>query len=765
MNDPELTAIDDKEQITRLFILTGHVQGVGFRPFVYRLAKSLQIAGWVKNEVGQVRILTQGPAEVLDSFEQALIEEAPAISKPHIEQVLEADTDPIENFSILESHQDSEASIHLPPDYYLCPDCLSELFDQDNRRYRYPFINCTQCGPRYTLIKRLPYDREHTTMAEFTLCPECRQEYTDPMDRRFHAEPIACPVCGPQLQFYSEPSGLIQNNEQALTHCITALKKGEIVAVKGIGGYHLMCDARNDASIKHLRHTKPRPHKPLAVMFPLSHHHNLVDVDRMVRLTSTSTTMLIDPMRPIVLIKKRDNSELSEYIAPGLNDIGVFLPYSPLHALLLHEFNGPLVATSANISGEPVMTNNQQVEQRLNKVADAFLHHNRPIERPADDTVYRVIAGQPRPLRLGRGIAPLELKLPVKIDSPTLAVGGHMKNSIALAWDDRIVISPHIGDLDAPRSLEVFQQVCANLQQLYQVQAKQLICDAHPGYASTRWAKQDERPSIEVFHHHAHASAIAGEYPDEDNWLIFTWDGTGYGEDGTIWGSETFYGRPASWQRIASLRPFNLPGGDKAGREPWRAALALCWEAQKIWPDQPNNTELLYKAWQQKLNSPQSSAMGRLFDAAAALTGICNTASFEGQAPMYLETRAAQTANVDPINLGFDQDEVGIWRSDWADLLAMLLDNKLPAADRAACFHISLAAQLVQQCIQFREQFGDFAVGLTGGVFQNKLLSEQVIDMLTLEGFRVYLPERIPCNDGGLCYGQVVEVACKTMNN
>ena len=339
-----------------------------------------------------------------------------------------------------------------------------------------------------------------------------------------------------------------------------------------------------------------------------------------------------------------------------------------------------------------------------------------------------------------------------------------MKNSIALAWGDRIVISPHIGDLDTPRSLEVFEQVCHDLQQLYQVQAKQLICDAHPGYASTRWVKQDGRPHHEVFHHQAHASAIAGEYHHEHKWLVFAWDGTGYGEDGTIWGGETFYGQPAQWQRIASLRPFHLPGGEKAGREPWRAALAVCWESQQDWQQQPDNTQLLYKAWLQRLNSPQSSAMGRLFDAAAALTGICHVASFEGQGPMQLEAIAMKSNQVDNIELSFDRDQQGIWRSNWSALLPMLLDGKRPAADRAACFHHSLAHHLLLQCQQFREQYGDFAIGLSGGVFQNRLLTELTFDLLTQADFRVYFSETIPCNDGGLCVGQVMEVACQLSN-
>jgi hydrogenase maturation protein HypF len=747
------------DQIAERLVLSGQVQGVGFRPFVYRLAQQFGVAGWVRNECGQVAMHIQGQAEAITNFKTNLLTQAPPLARPRLQECIPAEVLVLDHFEIKTSETASPASIHVPADYYLCPDCERELFDTNNRRYRYPFINCTQCGPRYTLIKHLPYDRANTGMAEFTLCPACRQEYEDPADRRFHAEPIACPICGPQLQYFTKGGGLLNDTQTALAHCVADLQQGKIIALKGIGGYHLVCDARNDAAVSRLRACKPRPHKPLAVMFPVSGEDGLDAIRAMTELDAISAAQLCDPLRPIVLVSKGEAYSLSAHIAPGLNEVGVFLPYSPLHTLLLHDVQGPLVATSANISGEPVLTNNQQVEQRLAHVADAFLHHNRPIERPADDSVYRVIADTSRPLRLGRGVAPLEMSLPKPVAAPTLAVGGHMKNSIALAWDDRIVISPHIGDLDAPRSLEVFQQVISDLQQLYRVKAQRLVCDSHPAYASTQWAQQDGRNVAGVLHHHAHASAIAGEYAHESNWLVFTWDGTGYGADGTIWGGETFYGQPSAWQRVASLRPFYLPGGDKAAREPWRAALALCWETGQSWQAAFANTDVLYKAWQQKLNSPQSSAMGRLFDAAAALIGVCTQASFEGQGPMQLETLATQFQCDDSVEVALVSDQAGLWRSDWSALLPMLQDRQLSAAQRAACFHRSLARHILHQCQHFAKQYTDFAVGLGGGVFQNRLLTETTITLLTAAGFRVYLAEKMPCNDGGLCYGQIIEQA------
>jgi hydrogenase maturation protein HypF len=471
-----------------------------------------------------------------------------------------------------------------------------------------------------------------------------------------------------------------------------------------------------------------------------------------------AAAQLRDPARPIVLLPRReDATSLSPLLAPGLDEIGAFLAYSPLHRLLLEDVGRPLVATSANLSGEPVLTNNQEVEQRLALIADGFLHHNRPIERPADDSVCRVIAGQPRPLRSGRGLAPQEYRLPRSVEAPTLALGGHMKNTVALAWDDRVVISPHIGDLDAPRSLQVFEQVVQDLQNLYRVHALRLVCDAHPAYASNRWARADGRPLLQVQHHHAHASALAGEYPEHERWLVFTWDGTGYGDDETIWGGETLYGGAGNWQRLASLRPFRLPGGDKAGRQPWRSALALCWEMEHDWAAPGMDTALLRRAWERHLNSPQCTAVGRLFDAAAALLGICQQASFEAQAPLQLEALARQADCEQSVALSMRQDQSGLWRSDWSALLSMLLDDRRPVAWRAACWHESLARHILEQCQWFAGERGEFTVGLSGGVFQNRLLSERVVALLEEAGMRVCLAQSVPFNDGGLSYGQIIE--------
>jgi len=761
-------------QAARKLVLSGLVQGVGFRPFIYRLATQHELTGWVNNCIGRVEIHVQGHDDALQDFVDGIFTQKPAIAAP----VLESD-DPAEpaehtRFVILQSKDDGSADISVPTDLFLCDDCLREMHDAEDRRYRYPFINCTQCGPRYTLIQKLPYDRPNTTMAGFELCADCRKEYEDPADRRFHAEPIACPVCGPSLSL-QQGDIRIDDSEEALAHAVKQLRDGKIIAVKGIGGYHLMCDASNDEAVKRLRDKKPRPHKPLAIMFPSPVDAPFSSVEQSVILNDTEKASLSQPARPILLAQKKlaqNNNEatLSEQVAPGLNEIGIMLPYSPLHHLLLDIFGGPLVATSANISGEPVLTDNDDVDKRLTHVADACLHHDRPIARPADDPVFRIIHSRPRPIRTGRGSAPIELALPFKLQAPVLAVGSHMKNVIALAWEDRAVISPHIGEMDSARSLDVFEHTIADLQKLYAIKAQHIICDAHPGYTTTRWAKQNaEKHGISVtpvLHHHAHASSAYYECSSHvtdavNDIMVFTWDGVGYGEDGTLWGGETFIGRPGHWQRIATIQPFRLPGGDKAGREPWRSAAALCWESDTPYDDIPETDPLLKQAWQRKINSPVTTSVGRLFDAAVALSGLRTHASFEGQGAMELEALCSHSEQAaDPVRLDLHDNE-GLLTMGWQPLLPMLLDADMSRKQRAAVFHSSLAYAILQQAETIREKYGIDIVSFSGGVFQNRVLTEHAIALLSKNNFKVHLAELIPVNDAGISFGQIIEYGYK----
>jgi len=773
----------------------GRVQGVGYRAFVFNLAQRYSLSGVVQNLTGEVLVEAQGEPSVLDAFADALISAAPPLARPHVVSCLPIPLRELNSFEILPSAESLHAQVHVPPDNFLCDDCRREMLDPGDRRYRYPFINCTQCGPRYTLITRMPYDRPNTTMADFPLCPACRAEYEDPHNRRFHAQPLACPVCGPQLSYVAAHERDHENAEgdAALAACVAALRRGETVAVKGIGGYHLMCDALSKAAIARLRDSKHRPHKPLAVMFPWQGADCLQRVRSELQIDAATEAALCDKSRPIVLIPQRADSTLPDAIAPGLREIGAMLPYSPLHHLLLESFGSPLVATSGNVSGEPVLTDNAEAEARLGKVAQSFLHHNRPIARPADDSVLRIIAGSPRLLRVGRGSAPLEFDLPFSLPQPLLAVGGHMKNAIALAWNNRAVLSPHIGDLGTPRSLEIFEQVIADLQQLYGVKAQAIVCDAHPGYASSRWAAKQGLPLYRVQHHHAHASALAfeasldssnfnskvrqggGEQVTQTvqtarqgareeanavslkkwNWLIFTWDGVGLGEDDTLWGGEALLGRPGKWKRVASFKPFRLPGGERAGREPWRSAAALCWESGLAWQSNARDALLLKSAWQHGLNAPVTTAVGRLFDAASSLLGLCDTASYEGQGPMLLE--AVAQGEIEAIDLPLHEDESNLLVADWTPLSHALRRDEVPVAQRAMQFHLSLAHSIVAQAHYINARMPFDAVGLTGGVFQNKLLAELALQQLGAAGFETYLPQQAPCNDGGLALGQLIE--------
>lgn len=740
--------------------ISGQVQGVGFRPFIYRIAHEHNLKGHVSNQTGTVVIICQGNKTNIESFTNAIVEQAPPLAKPKINQIIETnetESEYFEDFTIHKSEQADKADIHIPPDYFTCDDCLEEMTDEAQRRYQYPFTNCTQCGPRYTIIESLPYDRVNTSMAAFKLCPACHREYTNPLDRRFHAQPLACPECGPSLTYKSGSEIIDNDNNSAINKTIEDIRQGKVIAVKGVGGYHLVCDAANEKAITALRQRKQRPAKPLAVMFPATGEDGLDLIRQHCDISEQEAELISNPERPIVLVSIKPGSNLPNNIAPGLKQLGVFLPYSPLHHLLLSKFNKPLIATSGNISGEPVMIDAKMADNKLAAICDSFLHHNRPILRPADDSVKRIVNNQTMLIRGGRGKAPIELEIPYQLNQPVLAVGGHLKSTVALAWDNRLVISPHISDLDSNRGFQVFQQVIEDLQRLYQVKAKTIVHDAHPGYQSTRWAKQQDMSTHAIWHHHAHAGTVAGQHPGIKKWLMFCWDGVGLGDDETLWGGETFYGKPNQWQRVASFKPFYLPGADKAGREPWRSAYALLWESgSKNLPD-IEHAELAYQAWLKKVNCPQSSAAGRLFDAASSMVLGIDKTSFEGQGPMQLEA-IAKTSD-DFIEMCLINQANKHTLIDWQPLLKMLQDQNLQPATRSIIFHNSMAHSIINQTEYFKEHYEIDAIGLSGGVFQNRILVEKVYQLAQQKNLNVLMPGEIPVNDGGLSYGQLIEFA------
>jgi len=746
---------------TRLWHLGGRVQGVGFRPFVHRLAQEYELSGWVVNHSGQVEILAQGDPAALDGFATDLISRAPAISRPCIMDFHTLATTTLTDFSIRQDSRHTDTDIHVTPDISLCDACLQELKTPSAWRYRYPFNSCSQCGPRYTIIEDLPYERRNTTMHDFALCEHCRGEYANADDRRFHAQTTSCNDCGPTLSFSHAGERADITGASALDAAISALREGAIVAIKGIGGYHLACDALDDEVVQRLRQRKGRPDKPLAVMLPMS---NLATrLPTLVDAKPEQIDCLHEAHRPIVMVDRLKDSRLSDALAPGLSEVGILLPYTALHHLLLDAINSPLVMTSANHSGEPVYTDNDAARSKLADIADAFLDHDRRIAHPADDPVYRTIAGRPRPVRLGRGNAPLELALPMTLSRPLLAVGGHMKNTIALAWRNRVVISAHIGDLNQARTLDLFQQQIDDLQALYQLDAATVVCDAHPDYASSRWAKDCGKRVIKVLHHHAHAAAIAGEHADVRRWLVFTWDGVGLGEEEAIWGGEGFLGTPGDWRRCTSFRPFHIPAADQASRQPWRSASSLLWECGHEWPDCPHDDTLLRVAWQRRLNSPANTSVGRLFDAAAALLGLVDTCTYEAQAAMLLEAAvnpgdpALDTAAAEPFPASFN--ERGIYESDWRPMPGYMMNPALTIAQRAEWFHQSLAQTLLDQALSIRRLHGRFTIGLAGGVFQNRRLTEYTVALLQQHDFDVRLGIHVPANDAGLSFGQIIQAA------
>ncbi|MBT4839022.1 MAG: carbamoyltransferase HypF, partial [Methylococcales bacterium] len=585
----------------------------------------------------------------------------------------------------------------------------------------------------------------------------CQAEYSNPLDRRFHAQPIACADCGPTINFVLNDGSQHCKGENALIKAVDALKSGQIIAVKGIGGYHICCDATNDYAVLELRRRKKRSDKPLAVLFPSLGDDEVECLNDFVNLTIAQQILVQHPQRPIVIMDQPVKG-LSQYITPTLQGVGAMLPYSPLHYLLLDQLKLPIVATSANISGEPVMTDNDEVEQRLSGIVDGFLHHNRPIHRPADDSVYRIVNHKAYPIRLGRGISPLELRLPFQFEQPCLAVGAFTKNTIALGWDDRMVVSPHIGDLESLKSQDVFEKVIDDLQSLYRVQPEIVLCDAHLSYPNSRWAKKQGISVNTIFHHFAHASALYGEHRHQGDLIVFAWDGVGLGVDGTLWGGETLVGQPATWQHTGQLRQFKLPGNDKVARQPWRSAVSIGWELDLDVMPMTAEISLLKQAWVKNINSPVTSAVGRLFDAASCLIGLGDNVSFEGQGPMQLESICQQGSQWIDLPITHTQD---IEEIDWAPLVDMLLDDSKSQEYRSMMFHNSLVRSLLALAIRMRERFGISDVGLTGGVFQNKRLVENAVELLKINGFNVLLASKIPCNDAGISFGQLMEWGAK----
>jgi hydrogenase maturation protein HypF len=752
---------------TRLALtVRGAVQGVGFRPFVYRLARELELVGWVRNTAQGVLLEVEGPEAALDRFALRLVEDRP--SRSSIQSLERRFLDPAgyDRFEILSSLQGEKSALILP-DIATCAECRRELFDPADRRHRYPFINCTHCGPRFSIIEALPYDRPNTTMKVFLMCPSCRAEYEEPLDRRFHAQPNACADCGPRLELVGSSGRPSRFGEDGLMGAVTALRDGAIVAVKGLGGFHLMVRADDERAVRRLRLRKGREEKPLALMAS--------DLDWVLRLCEAGEVerrVLTSPESPIVLLRRRGKDrvdfEVAPSVAPANPYLGVMLPYAPLHHLVLAELGVPVVATSGNLSDEPICTDNLEARERLGQIADLFLLHDRAIARHVDDSIVRIMAGREIVLRRARGFAPLPLEAARPLPR-VLALGGHLKNTVAFSLGRQVFLSQHIGDLETVEAHSAFRKSANDLPRLYDAAPEIVACDAHPDYASSRWARRLTPDPFRVQHHYAHILSCMVENEVSPPVLGVSWDGTGWGPDGTVWGGEFLRIDESGYERVGFLRTFPLPGGERAIREPRRAALGLLYEM--LGPSLWERSDLavledfsakersgLRRMLERGVNCPRTSSAGRLFDAVASLVGRRGRISFEGQAAMELEFLAERfEEDRDPRSYpvpGFEGVAPPLI-VDWEPMVAGIIEDVAAGASGeriVSQFHETLCGFMAAVA----RRIGEDRVVLSGGCFQNRLLTEGAVRRLRAEGCRVYWHQRIPPNDGGIAVGQVM---------
>jgi hydrogenase maturation protein HypF len=749
--------------------IEGTVQGVGFRPFIYRIARERALCGWVLNDSEGVRIEIEGGQAAVDDFVAAIRSELPPLAS--IGRLLAEEIAVVDDggFSIVDSRQSLQRTAQIPPDSYVCPDCLRELFDPRDRRFHYPFINCTNCGPRYSIVNGVPYDRPFTTMADFSMCERCRNEYADPASRRFHAQPNACADCGPLLSLHDQDGNPLESSAP-LSEAIALLKRGEILALKGLGGFHLVVDPQNSAAVARLRKRKLRDEKPFALM--------ALDV------AVAEIFTIIDPLekkllesaeRPIVLLEKKSAQTLiCDGTAPKNRYLGVMLPYTPLHYLLLKEFPA-LIMTSGNQSDEPISYGDEDAFLRLNGIADGFLCHNRPIQTRTDDSIIRVLAGEPLMLRRSRGYVPRAVKLPHEQLS-VLAVGAELKNTICLTSADRATLSHHIGDLKNQSVLDSLQQAAGHLRQLLDTEPRLVAHDLHPDYLSTSVARQmTELPKLAVQHHHAHLASCLADNGRDETAIGVIFDGVGLGTDGHIWGGEFLLGDFARFERVGHLAELAMPGGDAATREPWRMALSLLYatygadlpELQTLESIPAGDRRLLLQMIEKGINAPLTSSCGRLFDAVAALAGLRQSVSYEGQAALELEMCLEQSHRLEPYSFSLREEEQKIIvdpRPMTKELVADLRQGR-SAGLISHRFHGGLAEAILQVCLRLREAHGEMPVALSGGVFQNAFLTEKLSQLLNEAGFEVLRHRQVPPNDGGLSLGQAAIAGRYLRNN
>ncbi len=760
--------------------IRGAVQGVGFRPFIYRLATGMGLTGWVINSTQGVFIEVEGEKEQIDLFLLRIEQDKPAVS--YIQSFEFSFLDPVgfDRFEIKQSTNEGTINALILPDIATCPECVQEIFDPANRRYLYPFTNCTNCGPRFSIIEALPYDRHNTTMKAFTMCDACRSEYENPYDRRFHAQPNACPVCGPQLELWDTNGIRMSSKHDALLEAVSLIRGGKIVALKGMGGFQLLVDARNPDAVASLRLRKHREEKPFAVMMP-----TLEQVKRHCCVSSFEERLLSSSESPIVLLQRNSllnagTEMLDESVAPGNPYLGSMLPYTPLHHILMRELGFPVVATSGNLSDEPICIDEQEAVRKLRDIAGALLVHNRPIRRHVDDSIVRMMMGREMVLRRARGYAPLPIRVtPSKADVSYQAVGAQLKNTTAGAIGDDIFLSQHIGDLDTQESFTAFQQVITDFRTLYNVQPDRIICDMHPLYRSTQYAQTMAQEVSMIQHHYAHVASCMAENQLDGRVLGIAWDGTGYGLDGTIWGGEFLLTDKESFQRVGTFRSFRLPGGERAIKEPRRSALGVLFElhgdaffesrSALLEAFTPQELELLREMLRKDINSPVTTSAGRLFDAVSCLIGLRTVTRFEGQSAMEVEFLAHKTHTEETYPyLLIDENQKSqhpmssFFTINWGPMIHSLEHDRNKGVSQsviAAKFHNTL----VETVVAISRKVGEKRVVLSGGCFQNVYLTERTIRRLRDEGFQPYWHQRVPPNDGGIALGQIY--AAKRLTN
>jgi hydrogenase maturation protein HypF len=754
-----------------VFEITGIVQGVGFRPTVARLARSSGLRGTVHNERCNVIVDAFGSPESLNEFETLIQQNAPAAARidnlKRIESAL-ARIAP-EGFTIRESAIDSTETFqaNIIPDLATCPECLDELFTPENRRYLYPFINCTLCGPRLSIIEAMPWDRERTSMKTFIMCDNCRREFEDSNNRRYHAQPNACPDCGPHVEYMDSSGNTPARHGAAVDAAIDTLLSGGIVALKGIGGFQLLADATNPKTVRQLRRRKLRPEKPFALMM-----QDIQTVQNHCFVSSGERALLTGPAAPIVLLKQKTVRLLPDTIAGNTGRLGVMLPYSPIHHIIMRRFGRPVIATSGNRSNEPICISTNDALLNLSDVADGFLTNNRPIVRPLDDSVVHVILGKQQVIRAARGYTPMTFRMPSS-DKTMVALGAHEKNTIAFQHNRIAVLCAHIGDLDTAPALENLSRSITDMQNLLDVSPQSVICDYHPGYGSRTIADTLPAPKLFAYHHIAHAAACMIEHAVEPPFTAIVWDGTGLGPDGHLAGGEFFRFDGSDWQHKGALEPFPLPGGEMAIKQPWRTALSLLFQAfgtdflkwfsvtdtprfERLRPFVERHGGHLLELLQKKINTPQTTSIGRLFDGIAAICGVCPETTFEAQAPMLLEALCETDATGTGRYLfRLETNPSGAFTVGWTDLIQDIfcdIGNGMTAETVSVEFHRALVKLIVEAAVQMAEK----KVLLSGGCFQNRVLTRNAVLELEKQGFEVYRHSRVPTNDAGISLGQLI---------